>query len=49
MITAKKNHHDAYLNAEVDFIDGKIKKLSEEHIHHLAWKTIKDLSGKNSG
>ena len=52
LITAKKNLDDAYLNAEVDFIDGKIKKLSEEHIskqHHLAWKTIKDLSGKNSG
>ena len=40
------------MNAEVDFINGKINKLSEEHIskkHHLAWKTMKDLSGKNSG
>ena len=52
LITAKKNLDDAYLNAEVDFINGKIDKLSKEHIskqHHLAWKTIKDLSGKNSG
>ena len=40
----KKDLDDAYLNAEVDFINGKIKKLSSEHIskrHHLAWKTIK--------
>ena len=29
LITAKKNLDDAYLNAEVDFIDRKIKKLSE--------------------
>ena len=52
LISAKKGLDDAYLNAEVDFINGKIKKLSSEHIskrHHLAWKTIKDLSGKNSG
>ena len=40
------------MNAEVDFINGKISKLSNQHIsikHHLAWKTIKNLSGKNSG
>ena len=46
LITAKKNLDDAYLNAEVDFIDGKIKKLSEEHIskqHDLPWKTIKEI------
>ena len=52
LISAKKNFDDAYLNAEVDFINGKIYKLSEGHIikkHHLAWKTIKDLSGKKSG
>ena len=52
LISAKKKLDDAYLNAEVDFINGKISKLSKEHIskkHHLAWKTIKDLSGKNSG
>ena len=48
---AKKNLDDAYLNSEVDYINGKISKLSKEHIskqHHLACKTIKDLSGKNS-
>ena len=52
LINAKKSLDDAYLNAEVDFISGKINKLSNEHIskrHHLAWKTIKDLSGKSSG
>jgi len=52
LISAKKDLDDAYLNAEVDYINGKIKKLSNEHIskqHHLAWKTVKDLSGKNSG
>ena len=52
LIEAKKNLDDAYLNAEVDFINGKIAKLSKEHIskkHHLAWKTIKEISGKNSG
>ena len=48
---AKKNLDDAYLEAEVDFINGKINTLSMEHIsrkHHLAWKTVKELSGKNS-
>ena len=48
LITTKKNLDDAYLK----FINGKIDKLSKEYIskqHHLAWKTIKDLSGKNSG
>ena len=52
LLAAKKNLDDAYLNAEIDFINGKIDQLSAEHIskqHHLAWKTIKDLSGKNSG
>ena len=32
LISAKKNLDDAYLNAEVDFINGKISKLSKEHI-----------------
>ena len=51
LIMAKKNLDDAYLEAEVDFINGKINTLSMEHIsrkHHLAWKTVKELSGKNS-
>jgi len=33
-------------------LNPQLDKLSKEHIskqHHLAWKTIKDLSGKNSG
>ena len=48
---AKKRLDEAYLEAEVDYINGKISDLSEQHIskkHHLAWKTIKELSGKNS-
>ena len=52
MIVAKKNLDDAYLDSEVDFINGKIDALSSQHIskqHHLAWKTVKELSGKNSG
>ena len=49
---AKKSLDDALLNAEVDFIDGKNSKLSNEHIikkHNLTWETTNDLSGKNSG
>ena len=49
---AKKKVDDAYLNAEVDFINGKINRLTDEHIskkHHLAWKAINEISGKNSG
>ena len=48
---AKKNLDDAYSEAEVDFINGKMNTLLMEHIsrkHHLAWKTVKELSGKNS-
>ena len=51
MIKAKKNLDDAYLEAGVDFINGKINTLSMENIsrkHPLAWKTVKELSGKNS-
>ena len=32
LISAKKKLDDAHLNAEVDFINGKISKLSKEHI-----------------
>ena len=42
----------AYLNDEVDFINGKISRLTDENIskkHHLAWKSIKEISSKNSG
>ena len=49
LIEAKKKLDDAYLNAEFDFINGK---LCQEHIskkHHLALKTIKEISDKNSG
>jgi len=48
---AKKQLDDAYLDAEVDYISGKIDDLSRYHIsnkHHLAWKTVKDLAGKNN-
>ena len=48
---AKKTLDEAYLKAEADFIDGKIKDISSLHIsqkHHAAWKTIGELSGKCS-
>ena len=51
LIMAKKTLDDAYLDSEVNFINGKINELSRHHIskkHHLAWKTIKELSGKKS-
>ena len=32
LIEAKKKLGDAYLNAEVDFINGKISRLTDEHI-----------------
>ena len=47
----KKNLDDAYLEAEVHFINGKINTHSMEHIsrkHHLEWKTVKELSSKKS-
>lgn len=50
LIMAKKNLDDAYLDSEVDFINDKINALSMNYInkqHHLAWKIIKDLAGKN--
>ena len=48
---AKKDLDDAYLDADVDYISGKINDLSKHHIshkYHLAWKTVKDLAGKNA-
>ena len=48
---AKKNLDKSYLNAEVDFINGKIADISSLHIskkHHAAWKTIGEISGKRS-
>ena len=50
MIMAKKELEEAYLDAEVDYISGKINDLTKYHIskkHHLAWRTVKDLAGKN--
>ena len=48
---AKKSLDNAYLEAEADFIMGKIVTL--EHLHssnkyHMAWKTVKELSGKSN-
>ena len=51
MIMAKKELEDSYLDAEVDYISGKISDLTKHHIskkHHLAWRTVKDLAGKNA-
>ena len=48
---ARKDLDSAYLNAEANFIEGKIDTLEHLHHsnkHHLAWKTVKELSSKNS-
>ena len=48
---AKRELDDAYLQAEADFINGKITNLASMHIskqHHAAWKTISEISGKRS-
>ena len=48
---ARKNLDTAYLNAEADFIMGKIVTLEHLHSsnkHHAAWKTVKELSGKSN-
>ena len=50
LIMAKKALDDAYLDSEVDYINGKIQSLSQHHIsnqHHQAWRTIKELAGKS--
>ena len=46
-----KELDDAYLDAEVGYISGRIDDLSRYHIsnkHQLAWKTVKHLVGKNN-
>ena len=51
LITAKKKLDDAYLNSQVDYINGKINTLSKHHIshqHQQAWSTIKELAGKTA-
>ena len=48
---AKKSLDNAYLEAEADFIMGKIVTLEHLHSsnkHHMAWKTVKELSGKSN-
>ena len=49
--TAKKSLDTAYVDAQVDFVNGKIDELNNFHInqqHSAAWKTINELSGKGS-
>ena len=49
--TAKKSLDKAYVDAEVDFVNGKIEELNNFHInqqHSAVWKTINELSGKGS-
>ena len=51
LAAAKKSLDDAYIDAQVAFINGKIDYLSNLHInqqHSSAWKTINELSGKGS-
>ena len=48
---AKKQLDESYLNAEADYINGKIADISSLHIskkHHAAWQTIGEISGKRS-
>ena len=46
-----KSLDDAYLNAEIAYINGKIADISNLHIsrhYSEAWKTVSELSGKDS-
>ena len=48
---SEKNLDNAYLDAEEDFIMGKIVALEHLHSsnkHHMAWKAVKELSGKSN-
>ena len=48
---AKRALDEAYLQAEADFINGKISNIASLHIskqHHAAWNTISEISGKRS-
>ena len=48
---AKRSLDEAYLQAEADFINGKISNIASLHIskqHHAAWNTISEISGKRS-
>ena len=48
---AKRALDEAYLQAETDFINGKISDIASLHIskqHHAAWDTISEISGKRS-
>ena len=49
--SAKKALDNAYLDAEADYIKGKIANISDLHInqkHSAAWKTINDITGRKS-
>ena len=48
---AKRALDEAYLQAEADFINGKISNIASLHIskqHHAAWNIISEISGKRS-
>ena len=48
---AKKELDNAYLQAEADYINGKITEIKNLHInkqHHAVWSTISEISGKCS-
>ena len=51
LLAAKTSLDLAYVDAEVDYVNGKINDISNLHIskqHSAAWKTINELSGKGS-
>ena len=51
LTTSKKELDNAYLQAEADYISGKIADIKHLHItkqHSAAWKSISEISGKAS-
>ena len=51
LVAARKALDDAYIDAQVAYLNEKIDNLSNLHInqqHSSAWKTINELSGRGS-
>ena len=48
---AQKQLDEAYMNAEAEYIQGKITYISKQHAakkHAVAWATISELTGRKS-
>ena len=51
LIIAKNNLDNSYIQAEADYINGKIAEIEHLHItkqHSAAWKSVSEIYGKNS-